>query len=142
MSTPVEAYPSCRFYVLIDELPQAVFTEVSGLQIDTELLPYAEGGNNGMVHRLPVRSSFSNLTLRRGLVGGNELLRWQLAIVAGKDDRRNLSVVQYDVAGNEVVRWHFINAFPVRWVGPQLQADGTRAAVETLELAYDEMKLG
>jgi len=138
----VEAHPVCRFYVLIDNLAQAVFTEVGGLQINTEVLKYAEGGKNDMLHQLPVRTSFSNLILRRGLVGSNELLRWYLEVVGGKDDRRNLSIVQYDVGGNEAVRWNIIDAFPVRWVGPQFQADGAVASLETLELAYAEMKLG
>lgn len=138
----VEAYPTCRFYVMIDDLPQAVFTEVSGLQIDTEVLTYAEGGKNGSLHKLPVRTRLSNLVLKRGLVKSNHLLRWYLDVVGGKDDLRNLSIVQYDVGGTEVVRWHCIGAFPVRWVGPQFQANGGMAAVETLELAYAELKLG
>lgn len=142
MSAAAEAYPACRFYVIIDDLAQAVFTEVSGLQISTEVLAYAEGGKNESLHQLPVRTSFSNLVLSRGLVKGNELLRWYLDLVGGKDDRRNLSIVQYDLSGNELMRWHFIEAFPVRWVGPQLRADAATAAVETLELAYAEMKLG
>jgi len=138
----VEAHPVFRFYVIIDKLAQAVFTEVSGLQLDTEVMKYAEGGKNGMLHQLPVRTSFSNLVLSRGLVKSNELLRWYLDVVGGKDDRRNLSIMQYDVGGNEILRWHFIEAFPVRWVGPKLQADGATASLETLELAYAEMKLG
>ena len=43
--TVQEAHASCRFYVMIQDVAQAVFTEVSGLQIETEIFEYAEGGN-------------------------------------------------------------------------------------------------
>ncbi|MBX0331208.1 phage tail protein [Oscillochloris sp. ZM17-4] len=131
-----EAHPSCRFYVLIDGVTQAVFTEVGGLQIETEVMDYAEGGNNGFVHRLPGRTRVGTVTLKRGVVGTNELFQWYRKIAAGTIDRRHLSVVQYDAAGAELIRWSFDQAYPIRWVGPQLQADGAAAAVETVELAH------
>jgi phage tail-like protein len=42
----------------------------------------------------------------------------------------------YDSKGVELCRWNFQKAFPVKWVGPQLTADGKVAAIETLELAH------
>jgi phage tail-like protein len=136
-----EAHPSCRFYVAIDGITQAVFTEISGLQLETEVESYAEGGNNGFVHQLPGRTKVSNITLKRGIAGTNELFKWYVTIANGTIDRRNLSVVQYDVKGNELVRWNFIKAYPVKWIGPQYQADGTGVAIETMELAHEGMEV-
>ena len=56
---PVDSYPNCRFYVEIDGMAQAVFTEVSGLQLEMEVMEYQEGGNNDFVHRLPGRTKSS-----------------------------------------------------------------------------------
>ena len=53
MPDDTEAYPSCRFYVMIDDKAQGVFTEVSGLQVEVDVMEYQEGGNNSFVHRLP-----------------------------------------------------------------------------------------
>jgi phage tail-like protein len=131
-----EAYPACRFYVLIDGVTQAVFVEVSGLQMETEVMDYAEGGNNGFIHRLPGRTRVGTVTLKRGMTGSNELLQWYLKIAAGKIDRRHLSVVQYDVAGTELLRWNFDQAYPIRWIGPHFQAEGATVAIETVELAH------
>ena len=136
-----DIYPTCRGDVMIDSLAQAVFTELSGLQIETEVLEYVEGGNNGFVHHLPGPTRVSNLTLKRGMTSSNELFKWYLDIARGKIDQRNLSVIMYDTAGTELTRWNFIKAYPVKWVGPQLMAGGNTAAVETLEFAHAGLQM-
>jgi phage tail-like protein len=52
-------------------------------------------------------------------------------------DRRNVSIVLFDQAANTVMRWNFLNAFPVKWVGPQFTADSTTLAIESVELAHE-----
>lgn len=140
MST--EAHPNCRFYVEINGIPKAVFTEVSGLQVETEVMEYAEGGNNGFVHRLPGRTKVGNVTLKRGMTASNDFLKWYLEIAHGRITRRNLSVVMYDVEGTELLRWNFVQAYPVKWQGPQFTAEGKAMAVETLELAHGGLEAG
>lgn len=139
---PEDGYANHRFYVEIDSKKQAVFTEVSGLQIEMVVQEYEEGGNNSYVHRLPGRAKVSNLTLKRGITKANEFFKWQLELVSGKITRRSISVVLYDAKGVQVIRWEFLNAYPVKWVGPQFSADGHVVAIETLELAHDGMKMG
>lgn len=46
------------------------FTSVSGLSVTTDSIPYREGGYNTTVHQIPGQSSFSPLTLQRGVVLG------------------------------------------------------------------------
>ena len=132
-----EAYANCRFYVEISGIPQAVFTEVSGLQVETEFEEYREGGNNDFVHCLPGPTKVSRLTLKRGMTGSNDFFRWYLEILQGKMTSRNISVVMYDAQGKELIRWNFAKAYPVKWIGPQFTADGTVVAVETLEFAHE-----
>jgi phage tail-like protein len=139
---PQEAYANCRFYVEIGGMPQAVFTEVDGLQVEMDVLEYEEGGNNGFVHRLPGRTKVGRLTLKRGMTGSNEFFKWCMEITQGKITRRNISVVMYDTAGTERMRWSFEKAYPVKWVGPQFTATGTTMAIETVELAHDGLVPG
>lgn len=135
-----DIFPISRFYVMIDALPHAVFTEVSGLQVESEVMDYAEGGNNAFVHRLAGRTKYSNITLKRGMTVGNELFTWYMLIVQGRAFlKRNLTIVMYNPAGLFVSAWNYVNAYPVKWVGPQLTAGGAQAAVETLELAHEGM---
>lgn len=132
------AHAACRFYVQIGdggEQIQALFTEVSGLQVEMQTMEYQEGGTNTFVHRLPGPLKVSNITLKHGLTRSNEFLQWCLSLPP-KLSRRNVTVVMYDVAGSWVSRWHFRNAYPVKWVGPTFTSDGTAIAIESLEIAH------
>ena len=142
MAVAVDSHPNCRFYVEIDGMAQAVFTEVSGLQLEMEVMEYQEGGVNDFVHRLPGRTKSSNLTLKRGMTSSNEFFNWYAELAAGKITPKNVSVVMYDVKGNELARWNLIKAYPVKWIGPQFNAHDAAAAVETLELEHERLELG
>jgi phage tail-like protein len=50
--------------------PTVGFTQVSGLTMTTESIPYREGGYNSSVHQVPGQSSFSPITFVRGVVLG------------------------------------------------------------------------
>ncbi|HLI71971.1 MAG TPA: phage tail protein [Ktedonobacteraceae bacterium] len=137
-----EAYPGCRFYVLFDDKAQGLFTEISGLQVEMDVMEYQEGGNNGFVYRLPGLTKVSNLTLKRGMTSSNEFYNWLADVSSGNLKRRHVSVIMYDVEGNELMRWNFINAYPVKWIGPSLRSHENVAAIETLELAHEGVTLG
>jgi len=144
----LSGHAACRFYVEIGNNQgspiQAVFTEVSGLQVEMQVTEYEEGGTNSFVHRLPGRLKISNVTLKHGLTRSKDFLNWCLTPATRPKpsvDRRNVSVVMFDVAGQEVIRWNFAGAFPVKWVGPQFTADSTSMAIESLELAHQGMNI-
>src|ERR1700687_5302643 len=69
-----------RFYVEVAKIHEAVFTEVSGLQVEMQVTDYEEGGQNNFVHRLPGRLKVGNITLKRGLVRSNDFLKWCMGI--------------------------------------------------------------
>jgi len=46
------------------------FTSVSGLSVTTDSIPYREGGYNTTVHQIPGQTSFSPVTLQRGVILG------------------------------------------------------------------------
>ena len=57
--------------ILLDSLfsgPDASFQEVSGMRVQFGSEDVAEGGVNQFVHRLPKPPTYSNLTLKRGVV--------------------------------------------------------------------------
>ncbi len=127
---------SCRFYVQIDGLPSAVFTEATGLQMETDVTNYPEGGQNDFVHRLPGRTQFGNIVLKRGFTRSNEFFAWYIENTQGSFSTRHISIIAYSITGEEIARWDFMHAFPVRWVGPEFRGDNSLVAVETVELAH------
>ena len=137
-----DPYLSFRFGVEIGGLIVGGFSEVTGLQVETETEDYQEGGVNDFVHKLPKTSRHQNLVLKRGLTDSDILWNWHQNTLNGKIDRKNGSIVLIDIEGNETWRWEFADAYPVKWTGPDLRADSDGVAVETLELAHNGVRKG
>ncbi|MFN6569602.1 phage tail protein [Dendronalium sp. ChiSLP03b] len=130
-------YAAFNFLVEIQSLVVGGFSEVSGLQAETETEDYQEGGRNNFVHRLPKATKFPNLVLKRGITDSSALWEWHQNVINGDIKRQNGSVVLLDNLSVEKWRWNFVAAYPVKWVGPDLKADGNTVALETLELAHN-----
>jgi phage tail-like protein len=131
-----EPLPAYTFYVEIGGIVQAAFQECTGLEIELDVTEYEEGGLNTYVHKLPGRVKYADLTLRHGTAGSEDLWKWYERVCQGTVERKDISVVLYDPAGSEVRRWSFTGAYPIRWTGPELGADSTEVAVDTLVIAH------
>ncbi len=141
-ATRVDPYAGFRFLVEISGLVVGGFSEVSGLQAETETEEYREGGLNTYVYKLPKLTKYPNLVLKRGVTDSDVLWKWHQDVVAGKIERKGGSVILLDYAGNEKWRWNFTQAYPVKWAGPELKTDSNAVAVETLELAHHGLTKG
>jgi len=59
------------------------FTSVSGLSVTTDSIPYREGGYNTTVHQIPGQTTFTPLTLQRGvMLGTNQNWEWMRLLFA------------------------------------------------------------
>jgi phage tail-like protein len=132
----LDPYAAFNFLVEIDSLVVAGFTEVTGLQADTEIEERREGGVNDHVHKLIKVTKYPNLVLKRGITDSDVLWSWYRSVVAGVIVRRNGAVIMQDVARNRAWRWNFQQAYPVKWTGPELRSQNSTVAVETLELVH------
>ena len=89
------------------------------------------------MHKLAGPAKYpSNLILKHGLMDTDVLWKWQQELLQGKVERADGSVVLMDSAGKVKWQWHFKQAYPVRWSGPDLRAGTAEVAVETLELSH------
>lgn len=132
-----DPYLGFRFRVELNGLIAAGFSEVSGLEIRMDPEEYEEGGVNDRTHRLPTRYTQPNLVFQRGLTDSREMWEWMTDAINGTVTRRSGRVLLLDTEGKESWDWAFTNAYPVRWAGPDLQADQGAVAIETLELAHE-----
>jgi len=135
----VDPLTTFSFFVEVEKIQQAAFSEFSGIQAEVEVFAYEEGGCNDYVHKLPGRTKFSNITLKRGLAETDDLWLWFQDVINGAVTRKNVSVVLYDAAHKEAKRWNFTRAYPVKWVGPAFKAGENAISIETLELAHEGM---
>ena len=128
--------------VEINGVVVAGFSEVSGLQSELEVQEYREGGVNEYTHKFAGPAKYpSNLILKRGIADKNGLWPWYSKVVQGTVQRQTVTVLLMNNSGDETRRWQLINAYPVKWSGPDLKATASEVAIETLELAHDGLIL-
>ena len=136
----VDPYRNFNFLVEIDGITQASFIECSGLEATTEVIETRSGGDSTTVYKLPGKTSYSDITLKWGTTTSTELWSWRSDVINGTVNRKNGSVVLYDLANQtEVARWDFFNAWPTKWDGPSLNAKGNDISIETLVIAVERV---
>jgi phage tail-like protein len=135
-------YRAFQFLVEIDGITNARFQEVGGLDATTDVTEYREGGDLLGTRKFPGQTKHSNLSLKRGYTDDAQLYKWYEDVMTGRTEkiRRNISVVQTDMAGQEVFRWNLYQAFPVKYTAPAFNAKGNDLSIETLEVAYERIE--
>jgi phage tail-like protein len=129
-----------RFEVVLDNLSVAGFSDCSGLQLETEVKDYPEGGFNTFVRKFPGRTKQTNIQLKRGIVD-RVMWDWYYDLTQGRLKLRGGSVRIYNPSGTEIeVEWKFQDSFPCKWVGPDLNASQNTVAVDTLEICHQGLQ--
>jgi phage tail-like protein len=136
---PPDPYKVFRFAVEINGVRVGGFSEVTGLEVRTEVDEQREGGTNNYVHKIAKETRYQNLTLKRGITDKTDLWAWHQQIVQGEIVRKQVSVILLDSLGAEKWRWIFEQAYPVKWNGTDLNATGNTVLVESVELAHHGM---
>jgi phage tail-like protein len=135
--TRIDPYGNFNFLVEIDGITRAAFSEVSGFDSSVDVIEHREGGDVTTPRKLPGMTKHANIVLKWGITDDAQLWQWHLDVTKGNVQRKNGSIVMLDTAGEERVRWNFFAAWPAKWTGPSLTAEGNDVAVETLELAHE-----
>jgi phage tail-like protein len=138
------------------------FTSVSGLSVTTDSIPYREGGYNTTVHQIPGQTTFTPLTLQRGVIlGTNQNWEWMrnlFATVAAGGSTRSIAqnfrcnlevqVLSHPIpsAGEEdnssatdhvSMRFEVYNAWPTSVAYSDLNAGDNALFVEQMTLVHE-----
>jgi phage tail-like protein len=119
------------------------FSEVTGLTQENQAIEYRDGSFPEYSSiKMPGLRKFSNVTLKRGVIkGDNELFDWLSTVKLNTVERRDLVVSLLNEEHSPVMVWKVLNAFPVKVEGPQLKASGNEVAIETIELAHEGLEV-
>jgi phage tail-like protein len=131
-----DPYQASNFVIEIEGLVVGSFSECSGLEVESEVQEYQEGGVNDYVHRFAGATRYPPLVLRRGITLSGVLWRWYQMTAAGQVSRRNGTIFLLGREHIPVVAWDFSDAFPYKWSGPELRADLASVAFESVELTH------
>lgn len=119
------------------------FSEVSGLTQENQAIEYRDGSFPEYSSiKMPGLRKFSNITLKRGIIAGdNDFAKWLATIALNKVERRDLTISLLNESHEPVFVWKAHNAFPVKVEGPALKAAGNEVAIESIELAHEGLEL-
>ena len=135
-----DPYGAYTFIVEIEGIISGGFSEVSGLNIETEVESIREGGANDIEYKLPKGTKYSNIILKRGITDSDLIWRWYDDAINGKIKRKSGLIFLCDQAGSHLVTWEFVDAYPIKLDGPSLNATSSTIATETLTLAHHGLK--
>ncbi len=119
------------------------FSEASGLTIETQVIEYRDGlSPEYSSAKMPGIPKYSNITLKRGVVAGdNDFFTWLKTTKMNKVERRDVTISLLNEDHAPVMTWKAVNCFPVKIEGPGLKATGNEVAIETLELAHEGLSI-
>ena len=129
------------FKVEISGVATGPFQSISGLESESEVIEF-EDGNGTVSRKRPGRTTYSNITLRRGFTATDDLWLWRKNIEDGVIDRRSGSIILIDPAGNEIERFTFTEAWPVRYKTYEIEGDGKNTLVEEIEIVVEKIERG
>ena len=137
-------YPISKFHFQVEWGTATVaFTEVSGLDITTEVIEYRTGESPEYSKvKMPGQRKFSNITLKRGTFkGNNDFYTWFNTVSLNQIERRDLTISLLNESHEPVVVWKVKNAWPTKITPTDLKADGNEVALESLELAHEGLTI-
>jgi phage tail-like protein len=142
-----DPYPSSNFEVIINGISddgrsvRGSFAEVSGLEVEIEAIEYRNGSDDITVRKLPGLRKFTNITLKRRVIGDLTFWNWLVSAMNGQVQRANGSIVLLDENRNEVMRWIFRRGWPCKWTGPVLNAKSNEIAIESIEICHEGLSI-
>ena len=115
------------------------FSDVSGIGVEVSYSEYRNGNEKfNTVRKVPNTHKNDDVTLKRGLVGSNDLFAWIKTVRDGTADPRAVTISLMDEARQPVASWILRNAQPKKWTGPTLAAKGGgEVAMEELSFVHE-----
>lgn len=142
-----DPYLACNFEVVIPGISddgraaKGSFAEVTGLDAEIAVIEYRNGSEDATVRKLPGLRKYTNITLKRGIVGDLALWNWMRAAMQGNVQRANGSIILLDESRQPALRWTFRRGWPCKIVGPTLNAKSNEVTIETLEIAHEGLSI-
>ncbi|MBU2113880.1 MAG: phage tail protein [Gammaproteobacteria bacterium] len=140
MENPLLQY---NFLLEIDGTSEAVagFTEVSGINMESDIVEYREGADTATVRKMPGLRKYGNITLKRGYTTNTELWDWRKTVIDGATERKSGTIILLNESREPVLRWEFSQAWVSKYDGPALNATANEAAIEAIEIAVEDVRL-
>jgi phage tail-like protein len=142
MAGAAEYYPPWGFYYKVEfgisgNKNDVRFQSVSGLSVEYDYESFKEGGENRFEHKLPVRTKYSDMILKRGMLVGSEVIDWFTRAFRDRQfEPTDINVILMNEKGEPLRTWKVTHAIPKKWLVSDLNSTDNSIVVETMELTY------
>jgi phage tail-like protein len=134
-------YGAFNFQVDLGDGLAGGFSDVSGLVTEMTVAEYRNGTDaENHVRKIPGVHKVGDVTLKRGLIGQNQLFDWIRATrTEGYKAKRSVTVSLLDEARTAIVAtWKLAGVVPLKYTGPTLAGKGGGdVAMEELVLSCE-----
>ena len=133
-----------KFGLEIEGKLAGYFTTVGGIGSESEVVEHkivnAATGET-IIQKIPGRLTWTPVNLKRGVTSTIDIWTWRQEVVEGKVDsaRTNCSIVAYNQGNEEIARWNFLNAWPSKVTGPDMDSASTNYMVEEMVIVHEGM---
>ncbi|MBN9400226.1 MAG: phage tail protein ['Candidatus Kapabacteria' thiocyanatum] len=142
MASSIDYYPPLSFYYRVEfsiskDKNDVRFQTVSGLSVEYDYESFKEGGENRFEHKLPVRTKYADMVLKRGMLTDSDVIKWMLDAFRNREFKpADLTVILLNEKGEPLKTWKVAQAIPKKWIVSDLNANENSVVIETLELTY------
>ena len=150
------AYPITKmnFLVTVDTVAgTAAFSEVTGIEATVDVIEFRQGNSGSLAPvKVPGLVKHGNVTLKMGYIISSPFKTWVMECVSetrGQIPRNNVTIELIDINSGSpsslvestsgTRQWTLTNAWVTKYTAPDLDAKNSDVAIETVELAYEEL---
>ena len=153
------AYPLTKmnFLVSVPDLAgtMAAFSEVTGIEASVDVVEFRQGNAHSLAPvKIPGLVKHGNITLKMGYTIGNGFKQWVQDCVSetrGAMPRKTVTIELLDIRDKSPdstyetvqgkITWILKEAWVTKYSGPDLNASTSEVAIESVELAYEELTI-
>lgn len=133
--------PKFHFEVDIGKFKKVAFQEISGMDVENQIIEY-RASNSKLFSpvKMPGLVQYGNITMKRGVfVNDNNFWKWHRDIKMNLVKRQTVMIKLLNEKGKATMHWRLHNAWPTKITGTDLQSDSNEVAIETIEIAHEQL---
>jgi phage tail-like protein len=140
------AWPMPKFRFEVDlgtDLKGIAFQEVSGMDVESQVIEYRNSNSPLFsTEKMPGITKYGNVTMKRGVFANDDSFwNWHAEIKMNTVKRRTVIIRLLDENNAVTMQWTLHNAWPTKITSTDLKSDGNEVAIDTLELAHEQLTI-
>jgi phage tail-like protein len=146
-----------NFLVTVDNVTGvAAFNEVTGVDASVDIIEFRQG-NAGSLAPVKIQGlvKHGNITLKMGYTRNQDFKTWIIKCVSERREetpRNNVTIELIDINGgspqnnveatvDSTLTWILKDAWVTKYTGPDLNSSTSEVAIESVEIAYEELTI-